>query len=170
LDSVNLVKPEPLGPGYSIKESLQLYSAYWLLSHFVDTKLDEHTPQEKAEVMEAFAMALSHTDYAETLSRSGMVYNRNMKNTTNDTVALWAENIKNTEISSKLTPFAASWWADVATDSRKCRLGMAKGYTRLIYTAEDVEAALKAYKLLYGLLGVVSFDSFAYCFPRVVNQ
>lgn len=157
LDSVNLVKAEPLGPGHTIKESLRLYSAYWLLSHFVDTKMDEHTSQEKAEVMEGFAMALSHNDYAETLSRTGMTYNRNVKGVVNDTAARWAENLKVPEISSILTPSAASWWADVASDSRNCRLGMAKGYARLIYTAADGESALKTYKLLYGLLGVVSF-------------
>ncbi|PNP46550.1 hypothetical protein TGAMA5MH_02008 [Trichoderma gamsii] len=158
LDSVNLVKAEPLGPGHSIKESLRLYSAYWLLSHFCEIKLDEHTPQEKAEVMEGFAMALSHTEYAETLSRTGMVYNRSVKNTVNDTVARWAENLKIQEISSILTPSTASWWAEVATDSRNCRLGVAKGYARLIYTAADVGAALTVYKLLYGLLGVAGLD------------
>ncbi|KAL7920644.1 hypothetical protein ACQKWADRAFT_298070 [Trichoderma austrokoningii] len=158
LDSVDLVKPEPLGPGYSIKETLRLYSAYWLLGHFADVKLEEHTPQEKAEVMEGFATALSHTDFAETLSRTGMEYHRNIKSTINDKVALWAENLKVPEISSLLTPSAASWWADVATDSRKCRLGMVKGYVRLIYTAADIGAALAAYTLLYGLLGVTGFD------------
>ncbi|KAL6901086.1 hypothetical protein GGI43DRAFT_367968 [Trichoderma evansii] len=158
LDCVNLVKPEPLGPGHSIKDTLRLYSAYWLLSHFVDIKLEEHTPQEKAEVMEGFAMALSHTDFAETLSRTGMVYNRNVKGAVNDKAALWAENLKIPEISSLLTPSTASWWADVAIDSRRCRMGMVKGYVRLIYTAADVGAASTVYKLLYGLLGVAGLD------------
>lgn len=170
LDCVNLVKPEPLGPGHSIKETLRLYSAYWLLSHFVDVKLAEHTPQEKAEVMEGFAMALSHTDFAETLSRTGMVYKRNVKGMVNDTVALWAENLKIPEVSSILTSSAASWWADVAIDSRRCRLGMVKGYVRLIYTAADVGASLVVYKLLYGLLGAVSFYSFIYCFLLFLNR
>ncbi|EHK50856.1 hypothetical protein TRIATDRAFT_279746 [Trichoderma atroviride IMI 206040] len=159
LDSVDLVKAEPLGPGHTIKESLRLYSASSLLSHFMDIKLDQHTPQQKAEVMEGFAMALSHTDYAETLSRTGIVYNRTLKGVVNDTAALWAENLKVQEVSSILTPSAAAWWADVATDSRNCRLGMAKGYARLIYTAADVGAALTAYKLLYGLLGVAGLDN-----------
>ncbi|GFP58593.1 hypothetical protein TASIC1_0010040400 [Trichoderma asperellum] len=156
LDSVNLVKP--LGPGHSIKETLRLYSAYWLLPHFVEIKLDEHTPQEKAEVMEGLAMALSHTDFAETLSRTGVVYDRSGKSAVNDKAALWAENLKIPEISSILTPSAASWWADVAIDPRRCRLGMVKGYLRLIYTAADVGAASAAYKLLYGLLGVGGLD------------
>lgn len=170
LDCVNLVKPEPLGPGHSIKETLRLYSAYWLLSHFVEVKLDEHTPQEKAEVMEGLAMALSHTDFAETLSRTGMVYNRKLKSAVNDKVALWAENLKIPEISTILTPSAASWWDDIAIDPRRCRLGMAKGYVRLIYAAADVGVALTAYKLLYGLLGVVSFDLFTYIILLFLNH
>jgi hypothetical protein len=170
LDSVNLVKPEPLGPGHTINESLRLYSAYWLLSHFCDVKLDEHTPQQKAEVMEGFAMALSHTDYAETLSRTGMNYNRSIKGVVNDKAALWAANLKIEEVSCLLTPSTASWWADVATDARNCRLGMAKGYARLIYTAADVGAALTVYKLLYGLLGVVSFHLFVYCSPSSLSN
>ncbi|RFU74716.1 hypothetical protein TARUN_7528 [Trichoderma arundinaceum] len=158
LACVNLVKPEPLGPGHQIKEGLRLYSAYRLLSHFVEIKLDEHTPQEKAEVMEGLAMALSHTDFSETLSRTGMVYNRNIKSLVGDKVALWAESLKVPEVASLLTPSSAPWWADVAIDSRRCRQGMIKGYVHRIYVAADVEEALSAYKLLYGLLGVSGLD------------
>lgn len=159
LACVNLVKPEPLGPGHPIKEGLRLYSAYRLFSHFVELKLEEHTPQEKAEVMEGLAMALSHTDFAETLSRTGMVYNRNVKSLVNDRVALWAESLKLPEVSSLLSPPTAAWWADVATDSRRCRYGMARGYVQRIYTAANIQEALTVYKLLYGLLGVVSFET-----------
>lgn len=157
LAGVDLVKPEPLGPGHPIKEGLRLYAAYRLLSHFVELKLEEHTPQEKAEVMEGLAMALSHTDFADTLSRTGMTYNRGVKSLVNDRVALWAESLKIPEIPSLLSPDAAAWWADVAVDSRRCRYGMVRGYVSRIYTAANLEEVLSAYKLLYGLLGVVSF-------------
>ncbi|EHK16301.1 uncharacterized protein TRIVIDRAFT_112373, partial [Trichoderma virens Gv29-8] len=158
LAGVDLVKPEPLGPGHSIKEGLRLYSAYRLLSHFVELKLDEYTSQEKAEVMEGLAMALSHTDFAETLSRTGMSYTRGLKSLVNGRVALWAESLKAPEISSLLSPDAAAWWADVAIDSRRCRYGMIRGYVSRIYAAANLEEALSAYKLLYGLLGVSGLD------------
>ncbi|KAH0523000.1 hypothetical protein TsFJ059_008060 [Trichoderma semiorbis] len=158
LAGVDLVKPEPLGPGHPIKEGLRLYAAYRLLSHFVELKLEEHTPQEKAEVMEGLAMALSHTDFADTLSRTGMTYNRGVKSLVNDRVALWAESLKIPEISPLLSPDAAAWWADVAIDSRRCRYGMVRGYVSRIYTAANLEEVLSAYKLLYGLLGVSGLD------------
>ncbi|KAL7943602.1 hypothetical protein V8C42DRAFT_327965 [Trichoderma barbatum] len=158
LASVDLVKPEPLGPGRPIKEGLRLYSAYRLLSHFVELKLDEHTPQEKAEVMEGLSRALSHTDFAETLSRTGMSYNRSLKSLVNDRVALWAESLKMPDVLSLLSPDSAAWWADVAIDCRRCRYGMIRGYVSRIYAAANLEEALSVYKLLYGLLGLSGLD------------
>ncbi|KAL7802262.1 hypothetical protein V8C44DRAFT_345495 [Trichoderma aethiopicum] len=158
LACVDLVKPEPLGPGHKINDGLRLYAAYRLISHSSQLVWEDYTIQEKAEVMEGLAMALSHTDFAETLSRTGMTYNRGLKSVLNDRVAIWAESLQVPEIASLLSSDAAAWWADVAADPRKCRYGMVKGYVRRLYSAANLDEALLAYKLLYGLLGTSGLD------------
>ncbi|KAL6864636.1 hypothetical protein J3F83DRAFT_742527 [Trichoderma novae-zelandiae] len=158
LACVDLVKPEPLGPGHTINDGLRLYSAYRLISHSSEFVWEDYTTQEKAEVMEGLAMALSHTDFAETLSRTGMIYDRGVKSILNDRVAIWAESLKIPEIASLLSSDAAAWWADVAVDSRRCRYGMVKGYVGRLYAAANLDEALTAYKLIYGLLGTSALD------------
>ncbi|KAL7815852.1 hypothetical protein V8C26DRAFT_107768 [Trichoderma gracile] len=158
LGCVDLVKPEPLGPGHKINDGLRLYAAYRLISHSSQLIWEDYTSLEKAEVMEGLAMALSHTDFAETLSRTGMTYTRGLKSVLNDRMALWAESLKVPEIASLLSSDAAAWWADVAADPRKCRYGMVKGYVRRLYAAANLDEALTAYKLIYGLLGTSGLD------------
>lgn len=158
LISVGLVKPEPLGPDRKMDEGLQKYAAFYLLGHFVPVKPDETSISGQAELMEALAIALSNkTQFAEMLSKTAMTYDGKAKSTVNDQVVKWAEVFNTTDAKTKLSEFAIEWWSDVAVDPRRCRLGMLKGYMRRVYDANDLEEALKMYKLFIGVLGLVSW-------------
>ncbi|KAK5992087.1 hypothetical protein PT974_05485 [Cladobotryum mycophilum] len=155
IESVKLVQPEPLGPDKKASQALQLYAAYRLLSHWILIDPAKHSPAENVQVMEAFASAMSHTDFGEMLSKTGMVYGKNVgTSAVTDKVGVWSEFLKTPEVRSHLSDDTAAWWADVAVDPRRCRLGLAKGYLQRIYAAADADEAVKMYQLLYGVLHV----------------
>ncbi|EEU37966.1 uncharacterized protein NECHADRAFT_84310 [Fusarium vanettenii 77-13-4] len=136
-------------------EDLQKYCALYLFAHWYDIQIDQHTPEEQVEVLEAFAEALSNkTGLSEMLGRAGMVYEKGSTTNTDSRIRYWAKLLEKPEIKAALSEFAVEWWQRVGQDPPTSRLGLAKGYLRELYQAQSSHDAIQAWERLSGVLNV----------------
>jgi hypothetical protein len=127
-----------------------------LLDHWIDIQIDQHTPEEQIEVLEAFAEALSNkTGLSEMLGRAGIVYGKGSTMKTDSRIRDWAKLLEKPDIKAALSEFAVEWWQRVGQDPPTSRLGLAKGYLRELYQAQSSHDAIQAWERLRGVLNAV---------------
>ncbi|KAM5349900.1 hypothetical protein ACJ41O_006405 [Fusarium nematophilum] len=152
LTSVKLFQPSRT----DISESLQQYCAVAMIPHWLDIKIEQHTPAEQVEVLEVFAEALSNkTGLSEMLGKAGMVYKDGATTITDGRIHDWAKLLEKPEIKQALSEFAIDWWERVGQDPPTSRLSLAKGYLRQLYGALNSNDAIQAWERLQGLLKVI---------------
>ncbi|KAI9151987.1 Short-chain dehydrogenase/reductase sthC [Paramyrothecium foliicola] len=141
-------------------EGLKRYAAFSLLTHWIGIEIDSHTIEQQAEVLELFAAAMSNrTNFATVLSRTGIKYKKVATSAVNNKIVDWAKLLDQVDIRSRLSTSAIKWWEEVATDPRKCRLGLAKGFLAQLYRAANLEEASRMFELVKGVLEVSDLDS-----------
>ncbi|KAM6506585.1 hypothetical protein FSOLCH5_013559 [Fusarium solani] len=149
LTSTKLAQPSRT----DVSEGLQKYCALHLLDHWIDIQIDQHTPEEQIEVLEAFAEALSNkTGLSEMLGRAGIVYGKGSTMKTDSRIRDWAKLLEKPDIKAALSEFAVEWWQRVGQDPPTSRLGLAKGYLRELYQAQSSHDAMQAWERLRGVL------------------
>ncbi|RBR05593.1 hypothetical protein FVER53590_03304 [Fusarium verticillioides] len=143
-------------PREAVCEGLLKYAALWFISHFTSLTMDQHTPEEQVEVLEAFAETMADkTGLAEMMAKSGILYGkRGGGSVTNTKVAEWAGLLEKPEVKDRMSAFAVEWWQRVAPDPALCRVDIAKGYLRRIYVAQNSKDAFDLWQHLHGVLQV----------------
>jgi hypothetical protein len=147
-------------PRETVCEGLLKYAALWFISHFTSLTMDQHTPEEQVEVLEAFAETMADkTGLAEMMAKSGILYGkRGGGSVTNTKVAEWAGLLEKPEVKDRMSAFAVEWWQRVAPDPALCRVDIAKGYLRRLYVAQNSKDAFDSWQHLHGVLQVVSIS------------
>ncbi|KAF9768835.1 hypothetical protein IL306_013811 [Fusarium sp. DS 682] len=143
-------------PRESEREGLLKYSALHFISHFIAIEIDQHTPEDQIEVLEAFSETISNkTGLAEMMGKAGMSYGKaGSAAKTNAKISQWAGLLEKADIKEKLSDFAVEWWQRVGTDPATCRLDIAKGYLRQLYAAQNLKEGFDSWKQLHGVLEV----------------
>ncbi|EQB45411.1 NACHT and TPR domain-containing protein [Colletotrichum gloeosporioides Cg-14] len=149
LSSTKLFQPSRM----DIDKNLQNYCAIFLLHHWSNIQVAQHTHQEQVEVLEAFAEALSNkTGFSKMMGKVGMTYRYASTTVTDLRIQDWAKLVKIQEVKDSLSDFAAEWWCRVEQDPATFRLGLAKGYLRELYQSLNVEDAMKAWECLQSIM------------------
>ncbi|KAI8198200.1 hypothetical protein KHU50_008900 [Colletotrichum sp. SAR 10_65] len=149
LSSTKLFQPSRM----DVDKNLQKYCAVFLLHHWSNIQVAQHTHQEQVEVLEAFAEALSNkTGFSKMMGKVGMTYRYASTTVTDLRIQDWAKLVKIQEVKDSLSDFAAEWWCRVEQDPATFRLGLAKGYLRELYQSLNVEDAMKAWECLQSIM------------------
>ncbi|KAI1053110.1 hypothetical protein LB506_010052 [Fusarium annulatum] len=143
-------------PREAVCEGLLKYAALWFISHFTSMDMNQHTPEEQVEVLEAFAETMADkTGLAEMMAKSGILYGkRGGGSVTNVKVAEWAGLLEKSDVKDGLSEFAVEWWQRVGPDPAICRVDIAKGYLRRLYVAQNSKDAFDSWQQLHGVLQV----------------
>lgn len=150
LDAAKLARPTPRGTMY-IETGLKIYTTQYVLDHWRLVKLEEHSPEEQAEVMEAFGTVLSNKqDYAIMVEWAMSSYQKGdyKKTFTDETfekISQWAK-LLNTDTRQHLSVPIVEWWTGLAENPRKCLLQLARGHGKKLYSAVDLKAANFSFK------------------------
>ncbi|KAF4900646.1 hypothetical protein CGCF415_v010033 [Colletotrichum fructicola] len=149
LSSTKLFQPSRM----DVDKNLQKYCAVFLLHHWSNIQVAQHTHQEQVEVLEAFAEALSNkTGFSKMMGKVGMTYRYASTTVTDLRIQDWAKLVKIPEVKDSLSDFSAEWWCRVEQDPATFRLGLAKGYLRELYQSLNVEDAMKAWECLQSIM------------------
>ncbi|KAL2676439.1 hypothetical protein Neosp_010197 [[Neocosmospora] mangrovei] len=152
LTSTKLAQPSRT----DVSEDLQKYCVSFLLDHWLDIQIDQHTPEGQVEVLEAFAEAFSNkTGLSEMMGRAGMLYEKGSTTDTDSRIRDWAKLLEKPDIKAALSDFAVEWWQRVGQDPPTSRLGLAKGYLRELYQAQSSHDATQAWERLSGVLNAI---------------
>ncbi|KAL6365743.1 hypothetical protein LRP88_00318 [Fusarium phalaenopsidis] len=110
--------------------SLRQYATRYLVSHWRQIKLEEHSAEEQVEVMEAFGLALRNKySYATLLEQQEAAYKDIFPDDAFDKVSRWAK------LKVTLSREVAEWWADLAENPRNCLVPLAKAHLKGLYNA-----------------------------------
>ncbi|KAK3372728.1 hypothetical protein B0H63DRAFT_401878 [Podospora didyma] len=143
-----------------ISTRLLTYATRYLMSHWMEIQLDEHSAEEQAEVMEALAVVLSnHHGFSALLQRAGVDYTVMFADNVLQNMTAWASlSASDSEDTGTivLSIGAEKWWREVAGDSRKGLFELAKGHFRALYEISDDENLVELYNLARDALVHVS--------------
>ncbi|KAM0551741.1 hypothetical protein ACHAPJ_008308 [Fusarium lateritium] len=144
-------------------ESLQKYCATYYITHWIAIRIDQHTPQEQIEVLEAFAEVLSdRTGFSELLGKTDVSYNRSRIAAADEKAQEWSKLIDRAAIKESLSDFAMGWWRSVGETPSNLRLGLVKGYLCELYGAKTSENANKTWRRLCSLMHVTGLGGLLY--------
>ncbi|RTE79591.1 hypothetical protein BHE90_005917 [Fusarium euwallaceae] len=119
---------------------LRQYATRYLISHWKNIKLEEHSTEEQAEVMEAFGLALLNKySYATLLEQQDAAYKDIFPDDVFDKVSQWAK--LNVTLGQEVT----EWWADLAENPRNCLVPLAKAHLTGLYNAINTGEAVKRF-------------------------
>ncbi|KAF4834555.1 hypothetical protein CGCTS75_v003096 [Colletotrichum tropicale] len=152
LSSTKLFQPSRI----DVDKDLQKYCAVFLLHHWSNIQVAQHTHQEQVEVLEAFAEALSNkTGFSKMMGKVGMTYRYASTTVTDLRIQDWAKLVKIPEVKDSLSDFAAEWWCRVEQEPATFRLGLAKGYLQELYQSESLQDAMKAWECLQSIMQLI---------------
>lgn len=152
LSSTKLFQPSRT----DVDKNLQKYCAVFLLYHWSNIQVAQHTHQEQVEVLEAFAEALSNkTGFSKMMGQVGMTYRYASTTITDLRIQDWAKLVKIPEIKDSLSDFVVEWWCRVEQEPATFRLGLAKGYLQELYQSLSLQDAMKAWECLQSIMQLV---------------
>ncbi|KAF4847889.1 hypothetical protein CGCSCA4_v005110 [Colletotrichum siamense] len=152
LSSTKLFQPSRM----DVDKNLQKYCAVFLLHHWSNIQVAQHTHQEQVEVLEAFAEALSNkTGFSKMMGKAGMTYRYASTTVTDLRIQDWAKLVKIPEVKDSLSDFATEWWRRVAQEPATFRLGLAKGYLQELYQSLSLQDAMKAWECLQSIIQLI---------------
>ncbi|KAK2778817.1 hypothetical protein CKAH01_11591 [Colletotrichum kahawae] len=132
------------------------YCAVFLINHWSNIQVAQHTHEEQVEVLEAFAEALGNkTGYSKMMGKVGMSYRYAPTAVTDLRIQDWAKLVKIQKVKDSLSDFAAEWWRRVEHDPATFRLGLAKGYLQELYQSLNSQDALKAWECLRSIMQLI---------------
>ncbi|KAF0318622.1 NACHT and TPR domain-containing protein [Colletotrichum asianum] len=152
LSSTKLFQPSRT----DVDKGLQKYCAVFLLHHWSNIQVAQHTLQEQVEVLEAFAEALSNkTGFSKMMGKVGMTYRYASTTVTDLRIQDWAKLVKIPEVKGSLSDFAVEWWCRVEQEPATFRLGLAKGYLQELYQSLSLQDAMKAWECLQSIMQLI---------------
>ncbi|KAH6891532.1 hypothetical protein B0T10DRAFT_605777 [Thelonectria olida] len=158
LDCAKLARPALAGE-IEVDERLRGYAAMYVFHHWCMINHEQHSMEEKAEVMEAFATILSNKyNYATMAERHGVDYKLMFTDYVFKQVATWAA-LLDTEVRQSLSLLVIEGCAGLAENPRKCALQIARGHLKNLYGAADLKTALAAFKNFHLIMELSHFGS-----------
>lgn len=134
--------------------SLRKYATQCLIGHWRRIKLEEHSPEEQAEVMEALGLALLNKySYATLLEQQEAEYMEIFPDDAFDKVSQWAK------LKVTLSQEVSEWWADLAENPRNCLVPLAKAHLKGLYNAVNTKEAVMRFNRVRDALQLVSLCS-----------
>ncbi|KAM5378662.1 hypothetical protein ACJZ2D_004461 [Fusarium nematophilum] len=135
-----------------VRGNLKRYMTFYLVKHWAQINVEEHSPEQQAEVMEAFASTmLNKRAYATMLEFHGADYKSQFTDEVFDKIAKWAK------VEAKLGDEAAQWWTEMAQNPRNCLIHLVKAHLKRLYNAINTRNALIPFKVIRSALQLKNF-------------
>ncbi|KAF4971548.1 hypothetical protein FZEAL_9832 [Fusarium zealandicum] len=134
-----------------INTLLKHYTTEYLVAHWQQIDVREHSVDEQAEVMEAFGSTmLNKPVYSTMLEWHGADYAAKFPDRVFDRISEWAKLIANTK--PKLSQDVAQWWDEMVENPRNALVHLVKGHLRKLYKAPDSPSALISFQAVKSAL------------------
>ncbi|KAF7553457.1 hypothetical protein G7Z17_g3613 [Cylindrodendrum hubeiense] len=150
LDAAKLARPTPSGT-MLINDGLKVYTTYFVFSHWKLINLEEHSPEQQAEVMEAFGTVVSNKQNYATMaewakgSHQMGDYKKTFTDQTFEKISKWAK-LLDTDARQHLSAPMVEWWTPLAENPRQCLLQLARGHGQRLYAADNLGAAIISFR------------------------
>ncbi|KAK3380777.1 hypothetical protein B0T24DRAFT_200521 [Lasiosphaeria ovina] len=144
LTAANMARPAPEEAVDKLDSGLATYATLYLMDHWIGIDPEDHSVEERTEVMEVLASVMSNEyGYAKMAEVAKVDYKRDFNDDVLKRMGLWATEGTQMQLSSS----AAEWWKRVAQKPATGLLELAKGHFQLVYQAPNAPSAAESYKL-----------------------
>ncbi|KAJ4139750.1 hypothetical protein NW768_001094 [Fusarium equiseti] len=136
--------------GMTIAPSLKEYAFERMFQYWRDIEPQDHTAEEQAQVMEAFAsVMLNRYRFAQSYCAQDVTqgntytYLEMFDDKSFEKVSTWTALLE--EIKPLLSEDIAEWWAGIENNPRDCSLPLLRAHTKILYLAEYTQEISQAF-------------------------
>jgi len=144
LAAVVFARPTPEGAVANVDPGLSKYATMFLADHWMGIRLEEHSPEERVEAMEALASVMSNEHgFASMVETCQVEYSKAFSGPVFERMSSWANWAA--EEGLQLSPAAGKWWMRVRQNPSSSLLELAKAHSLAVYRAPGFVVASRSY-------------------------